>query len=190
MCRLLEPGRAAALCAVPDLAYQGSVAYGGPWLLDQLWQRLGIGAILAWPSKARRDACTEWVLFALVANQALEPSAKFAAAHWAGRKAWIDGLRQTTDDASYRAMDWLHQDRDAVEKEIFGQVATALDLEVDLLFSGTTSTYFELDEEDKPAPRDKNDNVTDDTGKAAGGTPAGFRAAASPRTAATTCPRS
>ena len=45
LCRLLDPGRAAAL-REPGLAYQGSVAYGGPWLLDQLWQRLGIAAIL------------------------------------------------------------------------------------------------------------------------------------------------
>jgi hypothetical protein len=37
--RLLDPGRAAAL-REPGLSCQGSVAYGGPWLLDQLWQRL------------------------------------------------------------------------------------------------------------------------------------------------------
>jgi hypothetical protein len=175
--RLLEPGRAAALRAVPDLAYQGSVAYGGPWLLDQLWRRLGIGEILTGRlARTRRDACTERVLFALVANRALDPSSKLAAAHWVGRKAWIDGLPQTTDDACYRAMDWLHQDRDAVEKEIFSQVANLLNLEVDLLFSGTASTYSELDEEDEPVPRDKNGNATDDTGKAAEGKPAGFRA--------------
>jgi hypothetical protein len=177
LCRLLEPGRAAALRAAPDLAYQGSVAFGGPWLLDQLWQRLGIGEILAGQlSKTRRDACTERVLFALVANRALDPSSKLAAAHWVGRTAWIDGLPQTTDDACYRAMDWLHRAKDAVEKEIFAQVAAALDLEVDLLFFDTTSTYFELDEEDEPVPRDKNGHVTDDPGKAAEGRPAGFRA--------------
>jgi Transposase DDE domain len=156
LCRLLEPGRAAALRAGPDLAYQGSVAYGGPWLLDQLWQRLGIGAILtARLARTRRDACTERVLFTLVANRALDPSSKLAAAHWVGRKAWIDGLPQTTDDACYRAMDWLCQARDAVEKEIFAQVATALDLEVDLLFFDTTNTYFELDGEDEPVARDE-----------------------------------
>jgi hypothetical protein len=38
--RLLDPGRAAAL-REPGLSYQGSVAFGRPWLLDQLWQRLG-----------------------------------------------------------------------------------------------------------------------------------------------------
>jgi hypothetical protein len=177
LCRLLEPGRAAALRAAPGLAYQGSVAYGGPWLLDQLWQRLGIGAIMtAQLARTRRDACAERVLFALVANRALDPSSKLAAAHWVGRKAWIDGLPETTDDACYRAMDWLHQVRDAVEKEIFTQVASVLGLEVDLLFFDTTSTYFELDEEDEPVPRDKNGNATDDEQQAAEGRPAGFRA--------------
>src|SRR5262249_61252307 len=62
------------------------------------------------------------------------------------------------------------------EKEIYGQIAHLLNLEVDLLFFDTTSTYFELDEEDEAVPRDENGNVTDDEQKAAGGTPAGFRA--------------
>ena len=175
LCRLLDPGQAAAL-REPGLVYSGSVAFGGPWLLDQLWQRLGIGAILtARLGKTRRDAAAERVLFALVANRALDPSSKLAAAHWAGRKAWIDGLPQTTDDACYRAMDWLHQVKDVVEQEIYGQVANLLNLEVDLLFFDTTSTYFELDQEDEPVPRDKNGNLADDAGKAAVGKPAGFR---------------
>jgi len=176
LCRLLDPGRAAAL-REPGLSYRGSVAYGGPWLLDQLWQRLGIGGILAARLAAtRRDASAQRVLFALVANRALDPSSKLAAAHWVGRTAWIDGLPGTTDDACYRAMDWLHQVRGAVEKEVFHQVANLLNLEVDLLFFDTTSTYFELDEEDEPVPRDNNGNITDDEQKAAEGRPAGFRA--------------
>ena len=133
--RLLGPGRGAAPGAVPGLAYAGSVAYGGTYLLDQLWQRLGIGQVMtAMLGRTRRDAATERVLFALVANRALEPSSKLAAAHWAGRKAHIDQLPATTDDACYRAMDWLHQVRGPLEKQVFSQVATALDLEVDLLF--------------------------------------------------------
>jgi DDE family transposase len=176
LCRLLDPGRAAAL-REPGLSYSGSVAFGGPWLLDQLWRRLGIGQILtARLGKTRRDAAAERVLFALVANRALDPSSKLAAAHWVGRKAWIGGLPETTDDACYRAMDWLHQVKDAVEREIFGQVANLLNLEVDLLFFDTTSTYFELGEEDEPVPRDKNGHVAGDAEKAAEGKPAPFRA--------------
>ena len=154
--RLLGQGQQAARTA-PELAYTGSVAFGGTYLLDQLWQRLGIGQVMtAMLGRTRRSAATERVLFALVANRALEPSSKLAAAHWAGRKAHVDRLPATTDDACYRAMDWLHQVRGAVEQEIFGQVANLLNLEVDLLFFDTTSTYFEVDGEDEPVPRDEN----------------------------------
>jgi hypothetical protein len=176
LCRLLDPGRATAL-REPGLSYQGSVAFGGPWLLDQLWARLGIGKIVsARLGKTRRGATAERVLFALAANRALDPSSKLAAAHWVGRKAWIDGLPETSDDACYRAMDWLHQVRAAVEKEIYGQVANLLNLEVDLLFFDTTSTYFELDSEDEAVARDNNGNLTDDEQKAAEGKPAPFGA--------------
>jgi Transposase DDE domain len=175
LCRLLDPARAAAV-REPGLVYAGSVAFGGPWLLDQLWARLGIGAILAAHlGKTRRDASTERALFALVGNRVLDPSSKLAAAHWVGRKAWIDRLPATTDDACYRAMDWLHQVRGAVEQEIFHQVANLLNLEMDLLFFDTTSTYFEVAEEDEAVPRDSSGNVTDDQEKAAEGKPAGFR---------------
>jgi hypothetical protein len=69
LCRLLDLGRAAAL-REPGLSYQGSVAFGAPWLLDQPWQRLGIAAILADRlGQTRRDAAAERVLFALVANR-------------------------------------------------------------------------------------------------------------------------
>ena len=73
-------------------------------------------------------------------------------------------------------MDWLHQVRAAVEKEVYGQVANLLNLEVDLLFFDTTSTYSEVDEEDEAVPRDKNGNVTDDEQKAAEGRAGAFRA--------------
>jgi hypothetical protein len=56
-------------------------------------------------------------------------------------------------------MDWLHQVTDALAKEVFWSVATLLDLEVDLLFFDTTSTYFELDEPDTPVARDQHGQV-------------------------------
>jgi hypothetical protein len=141
----------------PELSYAGSAAFGGTYLLDQLWQRLGIAQVMtAMLGRTRRDAATERVLFALVANRALDPSSKLAAAHWAGRTAWIDRLPATTDDACYRAMDWLHQVRHALERQVFSQVAAALDLQVDLLFFDTTSTYFEVDGEDEPVLRDRD----------------------------------
>ena len=62
--------------------------------------------------RPRAIEVTERVLFGLVANRALAPSSKLAAADWITHDVHIDGLPETTDDACYRAMDWLHDVRD------------------------------------------------------------------------------
>jgi hypothetical protein len=157
--RLLGQAPGGTPGAAAGLAYAGSAAYGGTYLLDHLWTRLGISqAMTAALARTRRDASAERVLFALVANRALDPSSKLAAAHWIGRAAHIDQLPAATDDACYRAMDWLLDVKDALEKEVFTRVAGLLDLEVDLLFFDTTSTYFEVEDEDEPVARDKHGN--------------------------------
>jgi len=82
---------------------------------------------------------TERVLFSLVANRALAPSSKLAAADWITHDAHVEGLPNIDDDACYRAMDWLHEVTDDLEKRVFDEVANLLNLEVDLLFFDTTS---------------------------------------------------
>ena len=89
-------------------------------MLDALWERLGIGPALRDLLKGRRlDPAAERVLFALVANRALAPSSKLAAARWASEDVLITGLPETSDDACYRAMDWLLQIRGPLEKHVF-----------------------------------------------------------------------
>jgi Transposase DDE domain len=154
--RFLDPDQALAATAGEGLGFVESRPLGGAWVLDGLWRRLGIDQTMRRLLQGRRlDPSAERVLFALVANRALAPSSKLAAAHWASDDAAIPGLAHTSDDACYRAMDWLLEIQHELEREVFGQVATLLDLEVDLLFFDTTSTYFELDEPDEPAARDQ-----------------------------------
>jgi hypothetical protein len=156
--RLLDP--ATALRSSPgggpvELAFTSSRSVGGTLVLDALWHRLGINTVMARLLEGRRrDPRTERVLFSLVANRALEPGSKLAAAGWVNRRAHIDGLAETSDDACYRAMDWLLDIAPDLEREVFWQVATLLDHEVDLLFFDTTSTYFETDQPDPPVLRD------------------------------------
>jgi transposase len=65
-------------------------------------------------------------------------------------RAWIDGLDDVTDDACYRAMDWLLEIEEQLCERVYWQTADLLNLEVDLLFFDTTSTYFETDRADEP----------------------------------------
>lgn len=85
-----------------------SRALGGVWLLDGLWRALGVDRALAGVLGERRFTTdVEQVPFALVANRALAPCSKLAAAEWASCDVHIPGLAGMDEDQAYRAMDLL-----------------------------------------------------------------------------------
>lgn len=150
--RALEPGQALAVQA-PELQFLDSRPLGGAWLLDQLWQRLGLDQILARLLRGRRlDPRAERALFAMVCNRALEPMSKLGCTSWVTEKTVVPGLPELDDDHCYRAMDWLLEIEAELAQQVYWALADLLNLEVDLLFFDTTSTYFETDEEDPPSP--------------------------------------
>nr|WP_240676899.1 IS1634 family transposase [Actinacidiphila soli] len=102
----------------------------------------------------RLDPRVERVLFALVANRALDASSKLAATDWISHDVHIEGLPAIDEQSCYRAMDWLLEIEPALAKEAYFRVTDLLNLEVDLLFFDTTSTYFETEDADEPVPRD------------------------------------
>jgi Transposase DDE domain len=166
--------------SLPDFTFTQSRPLGGAYVLDELWHMLGIGETVSrLLAQRRRDRRAERALFALVANRALCPSSKLAASEWVSEDAEIPGLPATTDDALYRAMDFLLEIAPALEKAVFHQVANLLNLEVDLLFFDTTSTYFFMDEADEPVERDERGRVFASDGDAEKpgklGNQAGFR---------------
>ena len=171
--RFLEPGEVPASPG-EGLEFAESRPYGGAYVLDRLWQRLGIGTILTGLASSGRGrprdaAAAERVLFGLVANRALAPSSKLAASEWMSRDVHIDGLGEVGDDACYRAMDWLHDVRGELEKQVYFQVADLLNLQVDLLFFDTTPTYFETGAADEEVPRDWRGEKTAGQDTASGG---------------------
>jgi transposase len=124
---------------------------GGSWLLDGLWRTLGVDRALAGVLGERRFTTdVERVLFAMVANRALAPASKLAAAEWATEDVHIPGLEAMDEDHCYRAMDLLVEadTEGKLQEAVFFACADLLNLEVDLLFFDTTSTYFERDEPD------------------------------------------
>jgi transposase len=135
----------------PEAALQVEASHtlGAVWLLDALWQRLGVAGALATLLGTRRFGTdVERVLFALVANRAVDPMSKLGAAEWASQDAAIPRLAGMDDDQAYRAMDLLVEaDAQArVQEAVFFAAANLLNLEVDVLFFDTTSTYFERDD--------------------------------------------
>ncbi|MPZ14983.1 MAG: IS1634 family transposase [Chloroflexi bacterium] len=76
------------------------------------------------------------------------PLSKLSCAAWVTEKAVIPGLPTLDDDRCYRAMDWLLAVEPELAEQVYWSVANLLNLEIDLLFFDTTSTYFETDEPD------------------------------------------
>jgi hypothetical protein len=155
----------ARVSGVPGLEFTDSRPVGGAWLLDGVWRQLGIDTLLRrLAAGTRRDPLVERVLFTLVANRALAPSSKLAATSWLAGDVHISGIETSTDDACYRAMDWLIQVQDPLARGVFDAVAHLLNLEVDLIFFDTTSTYFETEDPDEPVWRDETGRRLPDPG--------------------------
>jgi transposase len=132
---------------------------GAAWLLDGLWARLEIGQAIKRVADGRRfTTAVERVLFALVCNRAIEPMSKLSAAEWATEDVAIPGLATMDDDQAYRAMDMLVEadTQGQVQEAVFFAIAHLLNLEVDVLFFDTTSTYFERDDEDEPGEGERD----------------------------------
>jgi transposase len=146
-----DAAEAGAVTGAAPLEVLDARPVGASWLLDGLWRGLDVGAAVRAATDARRFTTNmERVLFALVANRAVAPMSKLSAAEWVCQDAAIPGLSTMDEDQAYRAMDLL-VDADTharVQEAVFFAVANLLNLEVDLLFFDTTSTYFERDDED------------------------------------------
>ena len=145
--RFLTPEQAAAAAGGGEVEVLDSRRLGGAWTLDRLWERLGIGAAIRAAAAGRRldGEAAERVVFALVAQRALEPGSKLAATRWVAERVAIDGLTGFSDDQAYRAMDFLLDALDEIAAGIFSSVAHLLNLDLDIVFVDTTSTYWELE---------------------------------------------
>ncbi len=130
-----------------ELRVEHSASMGGTYVLDSIWHRLEIDRTLIELLRERSFGNdVERLLFAMVANRALAPRSKLGMERWVGRKSHIEGLESVQVHSLYRAMDFLIEHGEAIQEAVFFSVANLLNLEVDLLFFDTTSTYFEVED--------------------------------------------
>jgi len=166
-----------------DLVIDSTRALGGSWFLDQYWGRLTIDQCIKRLLKSRGyEIPIERALFAMVANRALSPSSKLSCEKWIKEEAWIPSLEDISVHQLYRSMDFLAENHEEIQKDLFFSVGTVINLEVDLLYFDTTSTYFEIevpdeietDKEDKPegeavdSSKDKDDKDGQNSKKSSG----------------------
>lgn len=124
--------------------------YGAVHVLEQLWARLGLPAVLDEVLGRRRFAFSvERALFAMVANRACAPVSKLCChERWLAESVRIAGTEDLELHHLYRAMDVLEANKEALEQAIYFRMADLLNADVELVFYDTTSLHFEIEDED------------------------------------------
>ena len=149
--RFLEPGEAVAATEGSEVEIVDARRFGGAYVLDELWHRLGIARALHAAAKGRRldGEVAERILFALVAQRCLEPASKLACVSWARERVALTSCPGFDDDGAYAAMDFLLDALGEIATGIFDRTANLLNLSCDVIFVDTSSTYWELDVADE-----------------------------------------
>jgi hypothetical protein len=134
-----------------DLRLVCAWPYGEVYVLQALWQRLGIDQVIRAQAQSRHLGFdVERALFAMVANRACAPCSKlYCWEQWLKEEVHIPGTQGLSLQHLYRAMDFLEANKEPIEREIFHRVADLLNLDVEVLFYDTTSLHFEIDQDDE-----------------------------------------
>ncbi len=153
--RFLEPEQALAAGASAGFEFLAAREQGRPHVVGEL----GIGRALARVARSRRyRSDVERAIFAMVCQRTIAPASKLEATRWAPREVVLPGVGELSDDGLYAAMDFLLECSERVQEAVFFSVATLLNLEVDVIFFDTTSTYFEVEVDDDEAGVDEDDS--------------------------------
>jgi transposase len=131
--------------------FVNSWEYGGFYVIERLWQWLGIGKLIA-EAQAREDRSVpfERASFVMVANRCLAPMSKLGCyEQWLAEDVYFPEGEEIALHHLYRAMDFLASRKEEIEEKLYWQLADLLSMDVDLIFYDTTSVHFAIDDEDE-----------------------------------------
>jgi transposase len=139
------------MSALPEgVTLVGSRRLGLIWLVEALWERLGIGPTLRQVLTPSQDAVRfEQALLAMTANRLCDPQSKLGVWERWRETVYLPGAEALTKNALYEAMDALRAQAAQIEEAVFFRTADLFKLEVDLLFYDTTTCTFAIDEDDE-----------------------------------------
>ena len=138
-----------------QLSLQRPRQFGGCWLVDQLWNLLGLNDF--WEEKLPpSQKGTHWhhVLQTLVSYTLLKGGSEWHLhRHWFGTSAMGDLLNEDADlvqkDKLYRCLDKLTEHKDAMFQFLKKRWKAMFGASYDILLYDLTSTYFESDPPDE-----------------------------------------
>jgi transposase len=113
-------------------------------VLWRLWEKLGLHQLLQeCYQKTLVEFPVEEAIFGMVLNRLVDADSKLGAYDWLKEKVFRPELEDLELHHLYRALDFLEEHIKAIEEALFVTEREMFNLEVDLVFFDTTSTYFE-----------------------------------------------
>ena len=125
-----------------DLKADWSKEYGILLILRQIWEKIGFGQIFKrYLGKKKNRKNLAEAIFALVANRLLEPSSELGIMKWKEKVYEPEWERLTLSDF-YRALDFLVENKEESDVEIFQKTANLFNQKLDLILFDTTSIRY------------------------------------------------
>lgn len=144
--------KALVLDSVQDISLVAARAFGGVYVLGRLWDELDLDGIIG-RRLAGRSYSTDMVaaIRTMVLNRCLDPRSKLGTLEWAKHRAWCPEAQSLGSQNLYRALDFLVEHKEAVEKALYSRMTDLLCLDSTLVFYDTTL----VDVHSEPAPDDQ-----------------------------------
>lgn len=137
--RVIEAARTEGMVA------HSAKVWGPALVFGRLWERQGLPVVLGKLAAGRKFGFDpERVAFALALQRLCEPGSDLQGSEWLKD---IEGLPDIALHQMYRAVGWLSEVREDLERTLFHRDRNLFHQEVDLVFLDTTSTYIYRDEE-------------------------------------------
>jgi transposase len=117
--------------------------WGLELIFRHLWDQLNLDNILKrhFSQAHTYDKLAEAV-YAMVLNRISDPLSKRGVNQWLN-EVYRPSFEQLEPHHLYRSLDFLAENKESIELELFERTKTLFDLQLDMVFWDTTSTYFE-----------------------------------------------
>ena len=135
----------AVVDAAEDLFADWSKEFGPSMVFRRLWENLGLHTILAGLFNERDLSIdVQEAIFCMVLNRLTEPTSKLGVSDWKD-SVYRPEFERLKLHHFYRAIDFLDENKDTIEEQLFFHHTNLFTQQLDLVFFDTTSTYVEGD---------------------------------------------
>ena len=126
-----------------DILAKDAKQYGAPLVFRKLFGLVGLEDILEeYLASHNHSFPVKEAVFAMILNRILSPSSKLRVWEWLD-EVYDPNLEGIDLQHLYRALDFVAEHKEEIEKSLFQKVRNLFNLKLDVVFFDTTSIYFE-----------------------------------------------